>query len=246
MLLPFTRRGMAVLAAAAGMLPVVLAAAPTADATTLYACVKKSGAVKVFASKPKCKKGEKKLSWNTEGPAGKNGTNGVNGKEGLAGKEAKEGKEGKEGIPGQPQKAVAYNLTLTVPGIFESTNSPLFSLPNVGVSTKLVCGNVFANIASIEASAPAGSRGETGMVVTNSESKPPEITQTAIQDVELGAGGTTIAILTTNTKAPLTNIAHFNASITTPTAIVMIDAFVRAAPNPEACTVRGVALSVPR
>jgi hypothetical protein len=51
----------------------------------LYACVKKNGSARVFTKKPKCKKGEKKLSWNNEGPAGKNGVNGTNGTKGTNG-----------------------------------------------------------------------------------------------------------------------------------------------------------------
>ncbi|HEY2558032.1 MAG TPA: hypothetical protein VGI08_13070 [Diaminobutyricibacter sp.] len=70
---------------------VLLAALITASrvgASTLYACVKKDGSAHIYSKKPKCKKREVKLSWSTEGPAGKNGANGlggVNGKEGLQG-----------------------------------------------------------------------------------------------------------------------------------------------------------------
>jgi hypothetical protein len=47
--------------------------------------VKKNGATRIFTKKPKCKHGEKTLSWNTVGPAGRNGTNGTNGINGVKG-----------------------------------------------------------------------------------------------------------------------------------------------------------------
>ena len=63
-------------------------------ATTITICVKtKTGTVKVLSAKQakkKCAKGYKKLTWNAQGPAGKNGTNGTgtngtNGTNGLNG-----------------------------------------------------------------------------------------------------------------------------------------------------------------
>jgi hypothetical protein len=95
MSVPITRRGIMVLAAAGALLLAVLAAAPQAEAATIYACAKKKGgAVRVVSKKAKCKKSETKLSWNTNGPGGKNGANGLNGSNG------KDGVQGKEGVPG--------------------------------------------------------------------------------------------------------------------------------------------------
>ena len=91
---PINRRTTAGLASAGALLLVALAATPQADATTLYACVKKNGTARIFTNKPKCKKHETKLSWNNEGPPGEkrderrerhqrhegtNGTSGTNG-----------------------------------------------------------------------------------------------------------------------------------------------------------------------
>jgi hypothetical protein len=78
-------RAMAVLAATGALLLAAFAAAPQAEASTLYACVKKGGTVKVYTKAPKCKKHETKISWNSVGPAGKNGTNGANGTNGTNG-----------------------------------------------------------------------------------------------------------------------------------------------------------------
>jgi hypothetical protein len=68
----------------------LLWAASAAQAGTLYACVKKSGSAHIYSKKPKCKKGETKLSWNASGqpgPTGKNGVNGANGANGGNGQD---------------------------------------------------------------------------------------------------------------------------------------------------------------
>jgi hypothetical protein len=85
---PPARRGAFGVAIAAALLLGLLAASQ-AQASTLYACVKKNGTAHIYSKKPKCKKGETKLSWNsagpkgTTGPNGKNGTNGTNGVNGA-------------------------------------------------------------------------------------------------------------------------------------------------------------------
>jgi len=97
------RRGAALLALAGGLLLLAVAGAPAASAGTLYACAKKNGSARIFTKKPKCKRGETKLLWNKEGPAGRNGANGANGTNGTNGANGtagREGKEGKQGIPG--------------------------------------------------------------------------------------------------------------------------------------------------
>jgi hypothetical protein len=92
-----TRRGAAVLVAAGALLFGTLAVAPDASAATLYACVKKNGTPRVLTTKkPKCKKGESKLSWNLAGIGGKNGINGINGLNGLNGTNGTNGTNGKD------------------------------------------------------------------------------------------------------------------------------------------------------
>jgi hypothetical protein len=78
-----SRRVTAAILAAGALLLAAFAIAPTAGAATLYACVKKNGTAHIYAKKPKCKKHESKLSWNTEGAAGRNGSNGLNGLNGV-------------------------------------------------------------------------------------------------------------------------------------------------------------------
>jgi hypothetical protein len=103
-----THRGTIALAITAALLVTAFAAASSADASTLYACVKKNGTARIFTQKPKCKKGERKLSWNNPGPSGRNGLNGANGLNGVNGSIGKEGATGKEGKPGAPGSALAY------------------------------------------------------------------------------------------------------------------------------------------
>src|SRR2546430_13345858 len=98
---PITGRR-AVFAVAGVLLLAALATASRAEASTLYACVKKSGAARILSTKPRCKPGETKLSWNTTGSRGQNG---ANGKEGAAGKEGKEGGSGGKGVTGATRPA---------------------------------------------------------------------------------------------------------------------------------------------
>lgn len=80
------RRAIVALSAAGALLVTALAAAPQAEAKTIYACVKKKGgAVRILSAKTKCKKGESNISWNTSGPAGAIGLPGVKGATGATG-----------------------------------------------------------------------------------------------------------------------------------------------------------------
>jgi hypothetical protein len=92
-----TRRGTVLLVAMGALLLAVLVAASQAGASTLYACVKKDGTAHIYTKKPRCKKRESKLSWSSQGPAGRNGANGVNGASGVNGKEGLVGPIGPQG-----------------------------------------------------------------------------------------------------------------------------------------------------
>jgi hypothetical protein len=90
------RTPIALLAAGACALA-LLALAPQANASTLYACVKKNGSARLFTSRPRCRHGEKRLAWNIEGPRGPQGSRG---KEGHAGKNGPGGVNGTNGANG--------------------------------------------------------------------------------------------------------------------------------------------------
>jgi hypothetical protein len=234
---PIVRR--ATLALATVLVVGLFAGASGAQASTLFACMKKSGSAHVFTKKPKCKKGETKLSWNTAGPAGKNGTSGSNGANGANGAN---GTNGKDGAAGQPQKAVSFNVSSNF-GVSPIV-TPLFSIG--GVTVKLTCASFVVPIPEIEASAPAGGFSEIGAVITNSSGKAPEVPQEQfVFDVPLSSASAIVMKMTANTKAPFANIAHIDGSLTTPAGVVFIDAFVEAnVEGPTACTVKGSAFAL--
>ncbi len=68
---------------------VALSVASTADAATYYACVaKKGGAIRLVSKTAKCRKRERRISFNSQGLPGRNGlkgNNGVNGSNGVNG-----------------------------------------------------------------------------------------------------------------------------------------------------------------
>ena len=86
---------------AGALLLTALAATPPADAATFYACVKKTGSARVFTKKPKCTKGETRVSWNAAGPAGKKGVSGATGAQGVMGATAAQGASGGAGGNGE-------------------------------------------------------------------------------------------------------------------------------------------------
>jgi hypothetical protein len=80
------RRAIAQLAATAVVLTSALAVAAPAGAASLSACVKKEGgSMRLVSPRTKCRRSERKVSWNTAGPAGTNGANGKNGSNGSNG-----------------------------------------------------------------------------------------------------------------------------------------------------------------
>lgn len=91
-----TRRARIAPVVCAALLLTLLSAAPPTHAATLYACVKKNGNAHIYTKKPKCKKGETRLSWNSAGPAGKNGAQGAKGETGLKGDTGAGGEMGPE------------------------------------------------------------------------------------------------------------------------------------------------------
>jgi len=178
-------RATAVLAATGALLLAAFAMAPQAEASTIYACVKKkSGSARVFTKKPKCKKGETKISWNTEGLAGNNGTNGTNG---TNGKEGVAGKEGKEGANG----AVAgYSLTHSAGVEFQSGSE---GSPTTIASRALPAGNYLVN-------------GKTELLMSNTKAGGEASVSCKLVDTPSGGGG---VVSDTSAWASLINFPFF-------------------------------------
>lgn len=222
-------RGTLAVALIAALMVAALAAASQAQASTLYACVKKNGSAKVYTKKPKCKKGEKLLSWNTVGPAGKNGEKGANGANGT------------NGAPGQPQKAVAFNTGIE-PGLSEPEHKTVATFE--GVSVRIACSTVlFFDKTDLEAVGSAG-QVQSGMVSSNTSNKPPETEQKGVYSAAVTTSGAVFAELVSNGGSPKGNIAHVNASIITANSVIVIDAYVTVVGTP-ACTTTGIAYSIP-
>ncbi len=78
----------------------LLAFAPQAHASTLYACVKKNGAARLFVSKPRCRRAERRVFWSVDGPPGPRGLNGASGKNGRNGTNGTNGTNGANGVDG--------------------------------------------------------------------------------------------------------------------------------------------------
>jgi hypothetical protein len=137
MSLPVTRKTSAMLAAVGALLIAAFAAAPQAQASTIYACVKKNGTLRIVTSKTKCKKGETKQSWGATGPAGKNGTNGSNGTNGTNGSNGTNGTNGSNGAVG------GFSATHTGTGVTFTTATE--GSPAVVVTRTLPAGNYIVN-----------------------------------------------------------------------------------------------------
>ncbi len=88
------RRATIVSVACVALLFGVPAMAPPTHAATLYACVKKNGNAHIYTKKPRCRKGEKRLSWGTSGPAGRDGAQGSRGEAGSSGEPGAGGEAG--------------------------------------------------------------------------------------------------------------------------------------------------------
>ncbi len=217
------RRAFALLMTSGALVGVALTLAPRADAATIYACVKKSGgAVRIVAKKVKCKKGENRYTWATEGASGKTGANGTN---------------GANGAPGQPQSAVTFSAICEG----NSTNSPLFSL--AGVSVRLTCSSFLSSIGSLEATGPSGTQARSGMVYERASHEASEF-ERSVFNVPV-SGETPFAELSTNVNgSEKAVVGHVSATITTPGAVIILDAIIEAR-NPTACTASGVAFSIP-
>jgi hypothetical protein len=80
----------------------------------VYACYKakgkSKGAVRLVTKKGKCRKGEKKVSWNAAGPAGEAGQSGENG---SGGENGTSGETGAAGVKGLEQKVTALTSKVT-------------------------------------------------------------------------------------------------------------------------------------
>jgi hypothetical protein len=159
---------------AIGALLATLALAPSAQAATYYACVKKKGgSIRIVSKATKCKRSERKISFNAEGPAGRNGLNGRNGKNGANGKNGTNGTNGTSGFTSTLPKGSTEEGTWAVvvaskPDAFSaiSFNIPLAAAPAVNVIAK---GGPSTAACPGKVAAPAAASGNLCIYTSTSE-----------------------------------------------------------------------------
>lgn len=91
----------------------VLATASPSHAATLYACVKRNGDAHIYTRKPRCRRGQRRISWGNSGPAG---TSGEPGSKGDPGSRGEAGAGGETGPPTTTLWAVVSNKGVLVRG----------------------------------------------------------------------------------------------------------------------------------
>jgi hypothetical protein len=130
--------------------------APAAPAATISACQKKKGgAIRIVSSRAKCTKSEKKISWNTQGPAGKNGTNGTNGAPGAPGTAGAKGDIGPSTAFNfnSGSDTVDFNATVSADTTVATLNVPAGSY---AVLSKVLINNNSVSLASTSCRLIAG------------------------------------------------------------------------------------------
>jgi hypothetical protein len=233
-----TRRQGAVLVVLGALLLSALSLAAQANASTIYACVKKkTGAARIVNQKLKCKKGESKLSWNTEGPAGKNGSNGANGSNGI----------GSEGPAGQPQKAFKFSAGENSSG--SPTPIALFSAD--GINYTFVC-----QVSFIFPFGYVDAAGSPGTSYASAIFGRPQGSETTKEDVKTEVnvrtiGATQEAIAYTgltgaNKASELEQYGMWTVTVEGPTSMTWIHLWMdTGASSGPTCQVHGTAISVP-
>lgn len=234
------RRVLMALVAGGALMVASFAAASPASASTLYACVTKKGTARVYTKAPKCKKGEKKISWNTSGAAGKNGSNGSNGVNGSS------GSNGKEGAPGQPQKVVRF--TAAQESAFSPTPITLFSAD--GITYTFSCqfalfftvGELQAQGSAAQAYASAVFGRPAGQETTSEDVK------SLIDVVKVGGEAQSIATdinAAANKAGSAEQYAIWTGTVEGPTSTTWLHVWMDTAPTSgPTCNVHGTAITV--
>ena len=159
--------------------------AAQASAGTLFACVNKNGSAHLFSKKPKCKKHESKLSWNTQGIAGGSG------KEGAAGKNGGNGTNGTNGTNGLDGAVAGFGAfetgELNITEDFEPTAIP-------GLSKKLPAGSFLAS-ASVNITALSKNAGEDATAACELIDAPETGTKTEVEGKWTSATTTVIIFI---------------------------------------------------
>lgn len=112
-----------------------IAYAAVGDGPVVYACTTSAGAVRLVLSTTTCKTGERKISWNKQGPTGLRGATGATGPRGATGLT---GPTGATGVPGPTGESGATGLT-GPQGPAGATSKPAGASGEFGVPGTVTC-----------------------------------------------------------------------------------------------------------
>ena len=199
------RRSTLLLAAAAALMVAAFASVPAAQASTLYACVSKSGGAHVYTKKPKkCKsKKEKLVSWNTVGPKGPNGS--------KRHQRHQRHERHKRRRGSAPEGRQLRRTDESAP----ARHDPVQRRWRDRADGMLEFHRQHPRRSKRPPRQAAGSRPE--LSCSTRKTNPSEVAQTEfVDDIALNSGFTRFTKLTTNLKGTLTNIAHVTGSASTP------------------------------
>lgn len=234
-------RATAALAATGGMLLAACASATNADASTIYACVKKDRILRVSTRRPRCGHGATLLSWNRMGPTGRNGASGKTGPAGKTGATGKTGAGGAAGAQGQPQQAVKFAAGLTAGG----APAALFSAD--GLAYTLGCNTVASQVVgAVDAGgATAQSYGQASFGRPSGEEAEPGDPKSEALVQALGKASAPIASTTSaaeNTAKSVEQYGVWTVTVEGPTSTTWLHLWMETGTT---CGVHGTAVTVP-
>ena len=233
-------RATAALVAAGGMLLAACASATNADASTIYACVRKDRILRVSTKRPRCRHGAMLLSWNKIGPTGRNGATGKTGPAGKTGATGKTG-GGAAGTPGQPQQAVKFAAGLSV----GAAPAALFSAD--GLAYTLTCNTVASQVVgAVDAGgATAQSYGQASFGRPSGEEAEPEDPKSEALVQALGKVSAPIASTTSAAENAAKSVEQYGVWTVTvegPTSMTWLHLWMETG---TACGVHGTEVTVP-
>jgi hypothetical protein len=170
----------------------VSALAAAGDGSTISSCVKKKGgSIRIVRASTRCRRNERKLAWNTIGPAGPRGLRGFTGGRGATGATGSAGAAGAAGVNGAANGFVDTNP----PPVGERLALSVSEKPSVVATLKLPAGHyvVQADVHVARAGVTEGTKVTchlegNGEVLDQSAIDVTSVEGTSAGDLSLGGG----------------------------------------------------------
>ena len=178
------------------------------------------------------------------GPAGAAGAQGQAGAPGPQGPSGVSGAVGAAGAVGPSKSPFARTFRFSVP--LNEEILTFFQLPG-GVSGSLTCiGFRALQIAFVSFAAPVPSSAQTSLIGDDFGGSPLEDKSGTATRRELEPSGSVVTVLHSNAKGTIAVSTHgdLNASISTPSLVARVNAYV--AVLPEECEIEGAVVATPR